>query len=210
MDRQWDADAKCCKGAFRSVSRASVTFPPLLIKRTGQDSLDKSTASHCVIVFGLRALNDLAKHLALPTQTISVPFSSDPLPLDEIITHMTVSARTHLFSKSYGTYISGPESQISWASAAWAAVAEIPESPELAAKAIKVAYENKDSIRGVTPYLHHYLVEGMIKAGLNDLALEHILKYWGSMVDAGAETFWEAWDPEKPRFSPYGDFHSNS
>lgn len=62
----------------------------------------------------------------------------------------------------------------------------------------------------MTPYLHHYLVEAFIKAGLDDLAVRHILEYWGSMVDAGAETFWEAWIPETPRASPYDDFHINS
>jgi alpha-L-rhamnosidase len=37
-----------------------------------------------------------------------------------------------------------------------------------------------------------------------------IQNYWGAMVDAGADTFWEAYDPEDSRFSPYGDVHINN
>jgi alpha-L-rhamnosidase len=176
----------------------------------GQPTLEKTTASHCVVVFGLRALLDLSKHLSLPTPVLSVPFSPNPQPLDEIITHLTLAARKHLYNPALGTFTSGPSTQISWASNAWAIVASIPESEDMAAKALQVAYTHPESIKANTPYLHHYLVEAMIKAGLHDLAREHILGYWGSMIDAGAETFWEAWDPERPRFSPYGDFHSNS
>jgi len=54
------------------------------------------------------------------------------------------------------------------------------------------------------------MCEAFLKVGLTDLALSHIKKYWGSMIEAGAETFFEAWDPENPRVSPYGDLHSNS
>lgn len=65
-------------------------------------------------------------------------------------------------------------------------------------------------------YGHHYLVDALITAGLDELALSHIKLYWGSvgsfrlfffflpqiradvvacssMIHAGADTFWEAW-----------------
>lgn len=89
-------------------------------------------------------------------------------------------------------------------------MAGVPTSRAEAAKALTVAYTSPDSVIANTPYLHHYLCEAFLEAGLDELAVEHILKYWGSMVKAGAKTFWEAWDPERPRFSPYGDVHSNS
>jgi hypothetical protein len=54
------------------------------------------------------------------------------------------------------------------------------------------------------------LCEAFVAVGQDKLAVQHILSYWGSMVDAGAETFWEGWDPKQPRSSPYGDLHSNS
>ena len=35
-------------------------------------------------------------------------------------------------------------------------------------------------------------------------ALRLIEEYWGGMVKAGADTFWEAYDPKNSLFSPYG------
>ncbi len=43
-----------------------------------------------------------------------------------------------------------------------------------------------------------------------DEALEHIRYYWGSMLRAGADTFFEAWDPKDPKASPYGGAIVNS
>jgi hypothetical protein len=34
--------------------------------------------------------------------------------------------------------------------------------------------------------------------------------YWGGMIAAGADTFWEVYDPAQPLSSPYGDIHINS
>ena len=34
--------------------------------------------------------------------------------------------------------------------------------------------------------------------------------YWGGMLKAGADTFWEAYSPDNPRVAPYNDFHVNS
>lgn len=62
----------------------------------------------------------------------------------------------------------------------------------------------------VTPYMHHYYVSALLRSGLIEKAKEHMLSYWGSMVEAGADTFWETWDPENPEASPYGGKVINS
>jgi len=31
-----------------------------------------------------------------------------------------------------------------------------------------------------------------------------ISTYWGGMIDLGADTFWESYQPETPEYSPYG------
>jgi hypothetical protein len=62
----------------------------------------------------------------------------------------------------------------------------------------------------LTPYMHHYYVAAMLRAGMKDEAREHVLSYWGSMVDYGADTFFEAWDPAHPEASPYGGAAINS
>lgn len=30
-------------------------------------------------------------------------------------------------------------------------------------------------------------------------------QYWGKMVELGADTFWEIFDPNEPSYSPYGN-----
>ena len=35
-------------------------------------------------------------------------------------------------------------------------------------------------------------------------------EYWGKMISLGADTYWEAFEPEHPNFSPYGNAMVNS
>ena len=64
--------------------------------------------------------------------------------------------------------------------------------------------------RMATPYMHHYYVTALLKAGLREQAEEHLRTYWGGMLAQGADTFWECWDPENPGASPYGGRIVNS
>jgi len=175
-----------------------------------QPELHKTAAEHAVIVFGLRAVLELAQQLGLDTPSVATPFADTPLPVPDVIERLVSAARKHLYHTQRGVFLSGVERQLSWASNAWAVMADIPETREQAARALRTAYEDPTAVIGMTPYLHHYLCEAFVKVGLDDLAVKHILGYWGSMIDAGAETFWEAWDPKNPRFSPYSDVHANS
>lgn len=70
--------------------------------------------------------------------------------------------------------------------------------------------ESPDSLKPVTPYMHHYVVEAMVTLGMMEEALDYIKSYWGSMIDNGADTFWEAYDPQNPDLSPYSDPIMNS
>lgn len=66
-------------------------------------------------------------------------------------------------------------------------------------------------VKGIaTPYMYHHIVEALFVAGLNDEAIEMLKKYWGKMIDLGADTFWEAFDPDNHHFSPYGSPIVNS
>ena len=61
-----------------------------------------------------------------------------------------------------------------------------------------------------TPYMHHCFVMALLHAGLREEAVDHLKTYWGGMIDAGADTFWECWDVEDPDRSPYGGSIVNS
>ena len=83
-------------------------------------------------------------------------------------------------------------------------------TPEEAVEIMSRPLEAWDNVPMVTPYMHHYYVMALLQAGLRDAALAHMNAYWGSMLDAGADTFWEAWNPDDPKGSPYGSVMVNS
>ena len=47
----------------------------------------------------------------------------------------------------------------------------------------------------ITPYYGSYLLSAMAALGHRAEALAWMRFYWGGMLDAGATSFWEAWDP---------------
>ncbi|MBP3919687.1 MAG: hypothetical protein J6I50_11030 [Clostridia bacterium] len=81
---------------------------------------------------------------------------------------------------------------------------------ETAQSVLKQCLASPDALKPVTPYMHHYVVEAMIKLDMKEEALAYIKSYWGSMIQNGADTFWEAYDPKNPELSPYGDVIINS
>lgn len=59
--------------------------------------------------------------------------------------------------------------------------------------------------RTFSPYYGNYILQAMAMTG-HTAAAEHVLRtYWGGMLDEGATTFWEAYDPNWPK----SDFHNN-
>ena len=59
-----------------------------------------------------------------------------------------------------------------------------------AKKLLLNALNSADSIKPFTPYMHHYVTEAMIRLGLLNEAEEYIKKYWGGMINLGADTFY--------------------
>ncbi|HJP98295.1 MAG TPA: hypothetical protein VJ862_07010, partial [Rhodanobacteraceae bacterium] len=163
--------------------------------------LDKSAATHAVIVFALRRMLRLGAMLGRTEAN---------LRYEAAIGAMIHAARTLLFDASRGVYTSGAARQVSCATQAWMVLAGVPESDGVAQAAIRNAMGDASAIKPITPYLYHYIAEAMLSCGMHGDALELVHGYWGGMLDAGADTFWEAFDPEEPLTSPYGDIHANS
>lgn len=163
--------------------------------------LDKSAATHAVIVFAMRRMVQLAAVLGTSATIAHYP---------PLIDKMAAAARAQLFDASRGVYTSGPKDQVSCATQAWMVLAGIPESTATAQAALRNALADPAAVRPITPYLYHYLAEAMLACDMRDEALQLVRSYWGAMLDAGADTFWEAFDPEEPLTSPYGDIHANS
>lgn len=47
----------------------------------------------------------------------------------------------------------------------------------------------------ITPYYNFYVINAMAEMGHRQAALDWIRKYWGGMVDEGATSYWEGYDP---------------
>ena len=59
-------------------------------------------------------------------------------------------------------------------------------------------------------YAYHYVLEALLKCNMNKEARSLLLNYWGNMVEKGADTFWEVFDPKNDFISPYNFYPINS
>lgn len=55
--------------------------------------------------------------------------------------------------------------------------------------------ETKTVIQSGSPYFSFYVLAAMYKASRHEHALQYIRKRWGKMLDWGATTWWEMWQP---------------
>ena len=57
----------------------------------------------------------------------------------------------------------------------------------------------------ISPYYNYYVIRAMAETGHRDAALSWIRQYWGGMLQEGATSFWEAYDPSWYK----EDFHAS-
>jgi hypothetical protein len=165
-----------------------------------RDGLDREASMHGVFVYSLRQAAELAR--AAGAQDEAAQYS-------QRISQMTGAGRAAYFDAAQGVFVSGPKRQVSWATQAWMVLSGIATKEE-GAVALRAVRGRKDAVRPGAPYLYHYFAEAMLQCGLKREALELIEWYWGGMVRAGADTFWEVYDPAQPSLSPYGSILMNS
>ena len=140
------------------------------------EGLDTSAGMHGVLLYSLRAISALSNLLAVP------------FPHTALIAQMTTAASAFLQSET-GLFISGPEAQISLASAAWLALSSaFPE--ETSRRALLGAISHPLTIKPLTPYLYHHICDALASVGLHRECIKLLKSYWGAMVNAGADTFW--------------------
>jgi len=164
-----------------------------------RDGLDKQASEQGIMIYAMRETLALAKQLGKENEVAELP---------ELITKMTRAARL-LYDKQKGLFTSGAGKQISYASQSWMILSEVATKAE-AQKAMKAIVNDKNAVMPGTPYLTHYYVAALIKSGMTKEAKELVERYWGGMVSKGADTFWEAYDPNNDKLSPYNFFPINS
>ncbi len=116
----------------------------------------------------------------------------------------------YLYDKEHKLFTSAlDDGQLSVHSQVWMILGGVIEGEE-AKEVLLSTLENKEAKQPVTPYMRHYVVEAMMKLDIKKEASEYLKKFWGGMITLGADTFWEAYVPEDPDFSPYNDRMINS
>ncbi|TDZ36681.1 hypothetical protein C8035_v005084 [Colletotrichum spinosum] len=160
-----------------------------------QPGLEHSAGGHGVLLYCLKAANSLA-----------VVLGKEP-PFLDLVAKMREAAEAFLSPDN--VFISGPKSQVSYASASWLVLAEaFPR--DVAQEALLNTLAHPEALKPLTPYLWHHVCDALATVGLYDKCVEIMTEYWGGMVRAGADTFWECYNPEDPKASPYGDVRNNS
>ncbi|KAH8587957.1 bacterial alpha-L-rhamnosidase domain-containing protein [Bisporella sp. PMI_857] len=160
------------------------------------EGLDTDAGMHGLVLFCCKQINNLAALL------------SKPPPFGDTVARMSVAVM-QFYDESQKVFVSGPDKQISWSSQAWLALSD-SINPEISLQAIKNAMSDPKAVKPLTPYAYHHVAEALARSGGELESLKLIRSYWGGMVRAGADTFWECFDEGDGRKSPYGDCHNNS
>ena len=162
------------------------------------EALDKSACASGVLLYALRYARRLARRKNDWSQSNWLLQQHDAL---------RQAAMARFWSAEQQCFVSN--GQVSAASQVWMVLADAAP-PELAKKAMQRAVSLTDEPRMVTPYMHHYFVMALLRVGMRGEAERHLKEYWGGMLDAGADTFWECWDGKSPDRTPYGGSVVNS
>ena len=165
-----------------------------------KEGLDKQASLQGCVIWAYQHTWELARMLGKEKEVPELP---------ALIDKMTKAARKNLFDAAQGVFISGKDKQISYASQAWMVLSGVASKRE-GAKAFMELSRKANVVYPGAPYLYHYVVEAMIRCGLHEEARKVITTYWGGMVEKGADTFWEVYDPANDFVSPYNSFLVNS
>lgn len=164
------------------------------------EGLNKQAGAHAVLIYTLKQGVRLARWLGDEPQAAA---------WEAMAARLAQAAMDHLWDGERGFFVSGKERQVSWASQVWFVLAGVLDRQRNIRLLERLIAENPP-IPMVTPYMYHYFIDALMENGLRDQALDCMKSYWGGMVEAGADTFWELYDPKDPYASPYGSRLVNS
>jgi alpha-L-rhamnosidase len=164
-----------------------------------QEGLNKQTPSQAVLIYTLKQAIRLGKELNAPETD----------NLEDCLPEIVEATKTYLWDGTLQFFISGGDRQVSWASQIWMVLAGILTKEENQNLMIRLLKE-KPEVGIATPYMYHHLVEALIVSVEKELAISEMKTYWGGMIQDGADTFWELYDPKNKEFSPYGSHLINS
>lgn len=164
-----------------------------------RDGLNKQAPSQGVLIYSLRQAVELAEMVRAP----------EHIDLLGQLETVSAAAKTFFWDEEQSFFVSGEERQVSWASQVWMVLAGVLTKEENQ-RLLNRLIEQKTAVGMATPYMYHHFVEALLITGETEKAIEQMKRYWGGMIEDGADTFWELYDPEDKTFSPYGSHLINS
>lgn len=156
------------------------------------EGLDKQAGAQGVYLYSLKAAMEAARLLG----------RADWVAALEEDYRRKHAAAEKLWDPELQLYISGSHRQVSWASQVWMILGGAAHGD--GALLDRVA-QHEGACGMITPYMHHIYLDALIAVNRREQALQELVRYWGGMAEAGADTFWEIYDPEDPDATPYGD-----
>lgn len=154
--------------------------------------LNKQAGAQAVYIYSERALARLLRRLG-----------GIPAEYEKDADRKACAAIRTFYDPDAGLFRSGAEGQISYASNVWMTLAGVFD-PEENARLLDRLAGCDAAVKPVTPYMMHYYIQALAENGRTEEAERRMCAYWGGMTDAGADTFWELFNPDNPEESPYG------
>lgn len=165
-----------------------------------KDNYDRHASMQGLTIFALNKSSELAERLGK---------EKEAKEWAGLAKKMKAVARKTFYDSRRGLVISGDSRQVSYLSQVWMILSGTLTKKE-GAKAMKTVLGMDGTVYPGAPYAYHYVMEALLQTGLDEEARKQMLDYWGGMVDKGADTFWEVYDPNNDGISPYGFFPINS
>lgn len=165
-----------------------------------KDDLDRHASVQGLMTFAVERGWELAQMVGRERDVRDWP---------DLVKRMRRASRRALYDADAGVVVSGPQRQVSYLSQVWMILSGTL-SPKEGARAMTAVLNDPTACRPGSPYAYHYVIEALIACGMRDEAREQLLEYWGGMVERGADTFWEVYDPMDDCKSPYGFYPVNS
>ena len=164
-----------------------------------KDDLNRAAPIQGLMTFAIDKSYELACLLGCEAEVKEWP---------SVVKSMRKASREKYYDKSRGVITSGG-GQVSYLSQVWMILSETLSAKE-SVRALEYVLNDNTTCYPGSPYAYHYLIEAMLQCGMNDRARELLISYWGGMIEKGADTFWEVYDPNDDKKSPYGFFPVNS
>lgn len=72
---------------------------------------------------------------------------------------------------------------------------------------------NEEVSKITTPYMRFYELSALLEFNMHSLVMDEMINYWGGMIDLGATSFWESFDPlnkGESKYAMYGRKYGKS